>query len=66
MHRQFQVKTIRTDNDGEIMALTQSLNQHGIVVNPAGPGSHVIECNIQKVKQRAREIFNALPSTNEQ
>ena len=61
--RQFQVKTIRTDNEGSIIAMTQLLNQRGIVVNPAGPGSHVpvIERKIQEVKQRARGIFSSLP-----
>ena len=43
--------------------MTQVLNLRGIVVNPAGPGSHVpvIECKIQEVKQRARGIINTLP-----
>jgi hypothetical protein len=43
--------------------MTQELNQRGIVVNPAGPGSHVpvIERKIQEVKERARAIYNTLP-----
>jgi hypothetical protein len=43
--------------------MTQQLNQRGIVVNPAGPGTHVpvIERKIQEVKQRARGIINTLP-----
>ena len=35
--RQFNVKTIKTDGEGAIIAMTQVLNQRGIVVNPAGP-----------------------------
>jgi len=39
LSRQFQVKTIRADNDGAIMSVNQSLNQRGIVVNSTGPRS---------------------------
>jgi hypothetical protein len=61
--RQFNIKSIKTDCEGAIIAMTQVLNQRGIVVNPAGPGSHVpvIERKIQEVKQRARGIINTLP-----
>ena len=43
--------------------MTSDLNKRGIVVNPAGTGSHVpvIERKIQEVKQRARAIINTLP-----
>jgi hypothetical protein len=61
--RQFKVKTINTDIEGAIMSMTSSLNEKGILVNPAGAGSHVpiIERKIQEVKQRARAIINSLP-----
>ena len=63
--RQFVVTTIRTDGEGAIASMTQELNQRGIVVNPAGPGSHVpvIERKIQEVRKEP-ELFTTLFLTN--
>ena len=63
--RQFNIKSINSDCEGAIIAMTQVLNQRGIVINPAGPGSRVsmMERKIQEVKQRFRGIIiNTLPS----
>lgn len=61
--RGFVIKAIKTDPEGSLIALTEELGLKGIVVNPAGAGSHVpvIENKIMEVKNRSRGIKNTLP-----
>ena len=62
--RGFDVKFIRTDGEGAIAALTVELeNEHGLVVEPTGSGTHVeeVERMCQTLKKRVRCHFHDLP-----
>ena len=54
--RGFTVDTMLTDPEGPFLKLEQEINDMGIVLNPAGAGSHVpvIERKIQEVKEHCR------------
>jgi hypothetical protein len=61
--RGFDVKFIRTDGEGTIAALTVELeNEHGLVVEPTGSGTHVeeVERMCQTLKKRVRCHFHDL------
>jgi hypothetical protein len=59
----FTVSTIRSDNEGAVMAVTEDLNYMGIKVDPAGPGQHVpvVENKIKQIKERVRAFITTLP-----
>ena len=59
----FEVKVLRTDGEGAVAKMTDELQNMGILVNPAGAGSHVptVERKIGVVKGRVRGHINTLP-----
>ena len=61
--RMFSVSTIRSDQEGAIVALKEKLNERNIYLELAGRAQHVgpIENAIGRVKSRARGIMAQLP-----
>jgi len=59
----FEVRVLRSDGEGAVIKMTDELQNMGILVNPAGAGSHVpsVERKIGVVKGRVRGHINTLP-----